>query len=179
MIADRQTHTHTDRHAHHNIPLPYRRRSNKTDSGRSTALSESYFTILSTTLLSWWSGWSYRSTVCVCVQTIPYKWPVDLIFHVIENLTLKKLYRSKFVARSYSCLFFLAHVESKSKASRSIIIANSSAPEHGRWTSLVDIRVSATLSYILHGVSLAGVTGVSCRRRWPPSTTLALTTPLV
>ena len=172
-------HTHRDRHAHHNIPLPYRRRSNKTDSGRSTALSESYFTILSTTLLSWWSGWSYRSTVCVCVQTIPYKWPVDMIFHFIENLTLKKLYRSKFVARSYSCLFFLAHVESKSKASRSIIIANSSAPEQGRWTSLVDIRVSATLSYILHGVSLAGVTGVSCRRRWPPSTTLALTTPLV
>jgi len=32
MIADRQTHTHTDRqtdmHAHHNTPLPYRGRSN-------------------------------------------------------------------------------------------------------------------------------------------------------
>ena len=112
-------HTHRDRHAHHNIPLPYRRRSNKTDSGRSTALSESYFTILSTTLLSWWSGWSYRSTVCVCVQTIPYKWPVDLIFHFIENLTLKKLCRSKFGARSYSCLFFwLTWNRSRKRADR-------------------------------------------------------------
>jgi len=32
MIADRQTHTHreTDRHAHHNTPLPHRGRSNYT-----------------------------------------------------------------------------------------------------------------------------------------------------
>ena len=31
MIVDRQTYTHrqTDRHAHHNTPLPYRGRSNK------------------------------------------------------------------------------------------------------------------------------------------------------
>jgi len=27
MIADRQTHTQTERHAHHNTPLPYRGRS--------------------------------------------------------------------------------------------------------------------------------------------------------
>ena len=29
MLADRQTRTKTDRHGHHNTPLPYRRRSNK------------------------------------------------------------------------------------------------------------------------------------------------------
>ena len=29
MIADKQTHTHTDRHAHRNAALPYRGRSNK------------------------------------------------------------------------------------------------------------------------------------------------------
>ena len=28
MIVDRQTHTQTDRHAHHNASLPYRGRSN-------------------------------------------------------------------------------------------------------------------------------------------------------
>jgi len=29
MIVDRQTHTQTDRHVHHNTPLPYQGRSNK------------------------------------------------------------------------------------------------------------------------------------------------------
>jgi len=37
----------------------------------------------------------------------------------------------------------------------------------------VPVPDSNPMSYIFYGVSLAGV---SCRRRWPPPTTLALTT---
>ena len=51
MVADRQTHTHPDRHAHHNTPLPYRGRSNKTEYCEYAGASS--FHAYATNTLSW------------------------------------------------------------------------------------------------------------------------------